>query len=188
MTKQTILIGVGAVVLFALGAWFLRAPHAEAPAVAQNNTPVPQTTETTATTTTDRVATATPETSTPNTAPVVKTTPKPSPAPTPSYTLVTYDGQNFSPHKVSIAKGGTVRFLNVSSKDMWVASGVHPLHSEYPIHTQKDCAGSIFDECAAVEKGGHWDFKFDVEGTWDYHNHKSPISEGIVRVLLPGQH
>lgn len=184
MTKQTLTIAAGAVVLFAIGAWFITAPHAEAPVVTPNPAPV---TNTDVAATTITGTTSTTPTSTPSATPVVKSSPKPTPVSKPYYTLVTYDGQNFTPHIVSIPKGGTVRFLNVSSDPMWVASGIHPFHSQYPIHTVKDCAGSIFDECRAVERGGYWDFKFDVDGTWDYHNHKKPISEGIVRVLLPGQ-
>lgn len=185
MTKQTLLM-VGAVVLFAAGAWYMSTHRTEAPSMAEQNIPGPvmTTPDTTATTT---VEASTTPTTTPSDAPVVKSSPQPTSVPKPTYTTVTYDGQNFSPHKVSIAKGGVVRFVNLSSEPLWVASGIHPLHNEYPIHTAKDCAGSIFDECRAMAQGEHWDFRFDVDGTWDYHNHKHPISEGIVRVLLPGQ-
>lgn len=186
MTKQQLLIVAGAVVLFAGGALFMSANRAEAPVITQNPAPITNT-PATATTSADTTATSTTPTSTPSAAPVEKSSPQPTPVPKPSYTLVTYDGQNFSPHKVSIGKGSIVRFENFSNEPLWVASGIHPLHNEYPIHTSKDCAGSIFDECRAMGKGEHWDFKFDVEGTWEYHNHRHPISEGIVRVLLPGQ-
>jgi len=187
MTKQTLLIVAGAVVVFASGAWFMTAHRAEAPATTLNTAPVANT-QAVATTTADAPAATTTVTNLLDAPTLEKPTPKPAVAPKPTYTLVTYDGQNFAPHIVSIPKGGVVRFFNVSSDLMWVASGIHPFHAEYPIHTPKDCAGSIFDECAAVGKGGYWDFKFDVDGKWDYHNHKSPIHEGIVRVLLPGQH
>ena len=186
MTKQQLLIAAAAVVLFAGSVWFLKAPQAEAPAVTQNQGPV-MTAQDTSATTTDTAAPTTTVANMQDTSLLPKPTPKPAPAPKPSYTLVTYDGQNFTPHIVSIPKGGTVRFVNVSNNPMWVASGIHPFHAEYPIHTPKDCAGSIFDECAAVGKGGYWDFKFDVDGKWDYHNHKNPINDGIVRVLLPNE-
>lgn len=148
--------------------------------------PVTHTPETTATTTAEAKI---PPTITQNLiTPPAKSSPQPTAAPKPTYATVIYDGQNFSPYTVTIAKGSVVRFVNLSKEPLWVASGIHPLHSEYPIHTSKDCAGSIFDECRAMAQGEHWDFKFDVDGTWDYHNHKHPISEGVVRVLLPGQH
>ena len=189
MTKQQLLIAAAAVVLFAGGVWLLNAHKAEAPVTAQIPGPV---VNTEATTTTSNVGSTTQEASTtlatPNIlAPAVKSSPKPAVAPKPTYTLVSYDGQNFSPHKVSIAKGGVVRFLNISNSAMWIASGIHPLHNEYPIRTTKSCAPTTFDQCAAVERGGYWDFKFDVEGTWDYHNDKNVISGGIVRVLLPNE-
>jgi|GEM_PF-711489 len=187
MTKQQLLMAVGAVVLVASVAWFIKAPRAEAPVVTQNTTPVQ--TETATATTTQDTASSTAPTSTPSETPVVKSAPKsPSPTPKPSYTLVTYDGQNFVPHKITIAKGSTVRFLNISTDDMWVASGIHPLHNEYPERALNSCAPTTFDQCTAVAKGGYWDFKFNVDGTWDYHNDKKVISGGIVHVLLPGEH
>ncbi len=186
MTKQTLLIA-GAVVLFVAGGWYMSTQRTEAPSKTAENTPGPVTSTPGTTASTTQGATTTP-TSAPRVAPpVVKSSPQPTATPKPSYATVIYDGQNFSPYKVTIAKGGVVRFVNLSNDPLWVASGIHPLHSEYPIRTSKDCAGSLFDECKAMARGEHWDFKFDVEGTWDYHNHKHPISEGVVRVLLPGE-
>lgn len=178
----------GAIVLFVAGAWYMSTHRAETPSMTAENTPGPVTSTPETATTTTAEATTTPTITQNLIAPPVKSSPQPTPVPKLSYATVIYDGQNFSPHKVTIVKGGVVRFVNLSSDPLWVASGIHPLHSEYPIHTSKDCAGSIFDECKVMTQGEHWDFKFDVEGTWDYHNHKHPISEGIVRVLLPGQY
>ncbi len=193
MTKQTLLIMVGAVVIFVGILWMFSAYKAEAPAVLSPVATIDTGTTTAvarydATATTTILTNDTAQAALKGTvAPAVKSAPRPVVAKKPLVTVVTYDGQNFTPYKVTIMKGGTVRYLNLSSDDMWVASNIHPLHNEYPIHTTKDCVGSIFDECKAVGKGGFWDFTFTVEGGWGYHNHKHPISEGEVRVLLPGE-
>jgi len=85
---------------------------------------------------------------------------------------VTYTDSGFSPASVTIKQGGTVTFVNQSSRDMWVASNPHPIHTDYP----------GFDEKAAVPNGGSWSFTFDRIGSWGYHNHKNPSNMGVVVV------
>jgi len=69
-----------------------------------------------------------------------------------------------------IKKGDTVTFVNKSSIGMWVASGPHPTHTNYP----------AFDEKATVSNGGSWSFTFDLVGSWGYHNHKNSAAFGKV--------
>lgn len=115
------------------------------------------------------------------TPPVTTTTPKPKLA------LVTYDGRGFSPKKLTILKGDTVRFLNISSDGMWVVTNIHPTHKSYPVKTTKSCSGTIFDMCKEVQNGQYWDFTFDREGTFGYHNEIKPVMDGSIEVNLVGE-
>lgn len=191
MTKQTLLIIAGAVIIFGGGLWLGSIRTVEAPSVVETvatnsadattdtNTIIDSASTTLLTNDTAQAALKAP-TSLP------KPTPKPAVTTKPAYTLVTYDGEHFTPKAVTILKGGTVRYLNLSNNSLWVASNLHPVHTGYPVRSQDDCAGSTFDMCKAIDKGESWDFKFDREGTWKYHNHKSPRDEGEVEVNLPG--
>src|SRR5690349_717233 len=46
-------------------------------------------------------------------------------------TLVTFTDSGFSPASITVQTGETVRFLNQSSRGMWVGSDEHPTHTEY---------------------------------------------------------
>lgn len=85
---------------------------------------------------------------------------------------VTYSDTGFSPKTVMIAKGDTVRFVNESSRRMWVASDLHPTHDIYP----------AFDDKKAIEKGQVYTFVFDQIGTWNYHDHARASMVGTVIV------
>jgi plastocyanin len=101
-----------------------------------------------------------------------------------TYAIISYDGKNFSPREVTILKGGTVRFVNVSNEEMWIASNLHPIHSGYPEKSTKSCSGYVFDMCRSVTKGGFWEFTFDRQGTWGFHNHMKPVAKGAIEVNL----
>lgn len=90
----------------------------------------------------------------------------------PQTMTVSYDGTNFSPASITIRQGDTVRFVNNSDTQMWVASGPHPAHTNYP----------GFDELTSVVLGGSYSFTFDRVGSWGYHNHLKPASRGAVVV------
>lgn len=99
---------------------------------------------------------------------------------------VTYADTGFSPASVTIAAGGTVTFVNDSSRNMWVASAMHPTHTAYSGTSLSqhcpDTAGTAFDECKAGEPGSTYSFTFTKEGTWNYHDHLSPSNFGKVIV------
>lgn len=83
--------------------------------------------------------------------------------------IVTYSDAGFSPSELTIKVGDTVTWVNNSSDKMWVASAKHPTHTVYP--TTGGCIGSTFDACKGDPPGSSWSFKFDVAGTWGYHDH-----------------
>jgi hypothetical protein len=191
-TLRNVLLVLGAVAIFGGGVWMGRV---EAP-TPENTPPTPAPTETASTTQNTAEQPNQPETPaptpvtaapspTPTPAPISK--PAPTPAPKPKTTLVTYDGEYFSPREVTILEGGTVRFMNLSKEDMWVASNLHPVHSGYPVKDAKSCSGYAFDMCKAVGINGTWDFTLTRQGTFGFHNHLRPISTGKIEVNDPNE-
>ncbi len=94
--------------------------------------------------------------------------------------VVTYSDSGYSPSTLTVKKGETVIFKNQSSNSMWTASAVHPTHRGYP--TTGGCIGSTFDACKGIQSGDSWPFKFDIAGTWKYHNHLNPSDTGTIYV------
>ncbi|OGG60513.1 hypothetical protein A2765_06405 [Candidatus Kaiserbacteria bacterium RIFCSPHIGHO2_01_FULL_56_24] len=98
---------------------------------------------------------------------------------------VSYDGIAFSPASVTIARGGTVNFTDSTGATMWVASNVHPSHTNYDSTSRADhCATGYtgakpFDQCA---KGSSFSFTFDKAGTFEYHDHANSSATGVVIV------
>ena len=110
----------------------------------------------------------------------------PTPTSTLSKTTVTYSDSGYSSSPVTIKKGGVVTFENKSSKMMWTASAMHPTHKVYPGSDIIKCGTSlqvgIFDACKGYGVGESWEFKFNEQGTWKYHNHLQPSHTGTVIV------
>ncbi|MBI3046336.1 MAG: cupredoxin domain-containing protein [Candidatus Harrisonbacteria bacterium] len=113
-------------------------------------------------------------------APPVSQLPSQQPTAQPLTNTVTYTDSGFSPSALTIKKGGTVTFKNESSKTMWTASAIHPTHTLYP--ATGGCISSAFDACKGIQPGDSWPFKFDIAGTWKYHNHLNPGDTGTIIV------
>lgn len=103
-----------------------------------------------------------------------------------SAVTVTYTDQGFSPANVTIAQGETVTWINRSSKDMWVASAMHPTHMAYDGTTLANhCAAGAttsFDACHVSSPTASYSFTFDKAGTWKYHDHIDASKFGTVIV------
>ncbi|MDE1924727.1 MAG: hypothetical protein KGH79_00920 [Patescibacteria group bacterium] len=103
----------------------------------------------------------------------------------PMSATVTYTAQGFSPSTVTIASGGTVRFVNQSGGAMYIASNPHPTHEGYDGTTRSEhCAAGYtgpapFDQCTT---GNTFSFTFTKTGTFGYHNHTDPSIMGTVIV------
>ena len=97
--------------------------------------------------------------------------------------VVTYDNEGFSPREVRVSQGQTVRFVNESSRNMWVGSAMHPDHVVYSGTKLRDhCPdtdGTAFDQC---ESGDLYEFTFMKKGEWGYHNHVAPSKFGKIIV------
>ncbi len=146
------------IILVALGGWYAYA-HMKAP-----QAPAPAAEET-------------------SPAPVATST-----AQAPAAATITYTDQGFSPKSVTIHQGDSVTFVNNSSHGMWVASGMHPTHTQYDgTDTSEHCKDGTdttgtFDECTAVNPGTSYTFAFDKVGTWSYHNHVHASDTGTIIV------
>jgi plastocyanin len=103
-------------------------------------------------------------------------------------TVVTLTDAGFAPATVTVDAGDTVRFVNESSRGMWVGSDDHPTHTDYDgTSTREHCAdgkstNGTFDQCAAIDGGGSWDYMFQKSGTFGYHNHVGAANTGTVIV------
>jgi plastocyanin len=93
---------------------------------------------------------------------------------------ILYTDSGFLPNTLHVKVGTTVTFINNSAQKLWPASGVHPSHAAYP--TTGGCIGSTFDACRGLLTGESWNFKFDIPGSWSYHNHLAPEYQGTVIV------
>lgn len=94
--------------------------------------------------------------------------------------VVSYTDSGFSPSVLTIKKGDTVVFKNSASVEVRVASNPHPIHNGYP--TTGGCVSSTFDSCSSIAPGQSWSFKFDIVGSWGYHNHFNPGEGGTIIV------
>lgn len=97
--------------------------------------------------------------------------------------FIMYGDDGFEPTTITINRGQTVRWMNQSGGDMWVASAMHPTHSMYPGSDIEKCGTDeepgIFDQC---ENGAVFEFTFNEAGEWGYHNHSRATHSGKVIV------
>lgn len=88
------------------------------------------------------------------------------------YVVQMQDG-GFVPSELTIRNGDVVVFKNVSSHAMWPASDPHPTHTDL----------SSFDPKKGIPPGQSWSYKFTLPGSWRFHDHLDPVSQGEIFVL-----
>lgn len=102
--------------------------------------------------------------------------------------LVTLTDSGFSPAALTIRAGETVRFVNQSSRGMWVGADEHPTHTEYDgTSTREHCADGLntngsFDQCQQAAPGSFWEYTFEKSGTFGFHNHVGASNTGTIVV------
>jgi plastocyanin len=97
-------------------------------------------------------------------------------------TMIYYTDAGFMPEEVSVSQGDTVVWVDESDRPMWVASDSHPRHTEYDgTSLNQHCSSGEepFDQC---REGGSFEFTFEKEGNWSYHNHRRSRHTGTVEV------
>jgi len=168
MSNTKIIITIIVIVIIAAIAYFAFTGTVAAPAPAGNTA--------TTTETVDTAVTVTPEDTTASVA---------APA---AAAVITYTDAGFSPKTTTVKVGTTVRFVNNSSRGMWVASDQHPTHTHYDgTSLQQHCSAGVdtnggFDECTAVNSGSVYSFTFPKAGTFTFHNHVQASDTGTVTV------
>lgn len=85
---------------------------------------------------------------------------------------VTISASGFNPSDITVKKGQKVIFVNKDKKMHWPASNPHPTHYIYP----------EFDPKQPIPPGGSWEFVFQKVGTWLYHDHLNPETNGSITV------
>ena len=86
--------------------------------------------------------------------------------------VVKITDNGFEPSTLTIKSGDTVQFENDSSDDAWPASNVHPTHLLY----------RGFDAKKPLLPGDSYSFTFTKVGSWGYHNHLEPDTQGTIVV------
>lgn len=103
----------------------------------------------------------------------------------PMSATVTLTSGGFTPNTVTIAKGGTVTFVDQSGRGMWIGADEHPTHTEYDgTSRSQHCAQNYtgakpFDQCGT---GSTYSFTFTKAGSFDYHDHVAAQRTGTVVV------
>lgn len=104
----------------------------------------------------------------------------------PTQATVTITANGYEPKTVTIAKGGTVTWVNNTDTPNWPASAKHPTHEVYPGSSITKCGtaeqSTIFDACKGLGKGESYSFTFNNAGEWAYHNHVNAKQFGKVIV------
>lgn len=107
-------------------------------------------------------------------------------SPTNDENVVIYTDSGYTPSTLRVEVGETITFKNESSRKVWTASAIHPVHRAYPGSDIKKCGTqeeqNIFDECAGHATGEAWSFTFNNAGEWQYHNHLRSSHTGKIIV------
>ena len=100
--------------------------------------------------------------------------------------VISATDSGFSPSSITIKKGETIMFMSESLQPSWPASAIHPTHTVYPGSDIRKCGtqeqSAMFDSCKGLAKGEGWSFRFDIPGTWKYHDHLNPSHYGTIIV------
>lgn len=87
-------------------------------------------------------------------------------------TVVKMTSTGFSPSKVMVKVGTSVKFVNDDTAEHWPASAFHPTHQVLP----------GFDSLSGVKPGESYSYTFEKVGIWKFHDHLNPSMSGSVEV------
>lgn len=87
--------------------------------------------------------------------------------------IVSYTNTGFSPQKITIKAGQTVRFLNASgAHSLWIAAAAGP--TNFPL--------TEFNQGKSVGKGGTYNYTFSRKGNYVYYNNNNKNDVGLITV------
>ena len=106
--------------------------------------------------------------------PIATGTPQATQSATPlaQKTEVQVTGAAFSPNVAEIKVGDIVAWVNNDTVAVQVQSNPHPTHTDYP----------PLNSIGVLQAGQSKSLKFDKTGTYRYHNHLNPGTQGTVVV------
>jgi plastocyanin len=84
---------------------------------------------------------------------------------------ITFDGSQFSPATLTVKSGTMVTIKNTSSQDVQMQSNPHPTHTD-----DSDLNVGI------VSAGQSKTFTVTNKGTFGYHNHLNPSTQGKITI------
>ena len=93
--------------------------------------------------------------------------------------LVSYVNTGFEPREGTIKVDDTVRFVNNSTGQVWIAASGSSL---YPA-AQNGCGSSALDSCRALDPGESWEFTFTKKGSWRFANNLDKSVDGVIVVV-----
>lgn len=86
--------------------------------------------------------------------------------------VVEYKEGGFVPKTIKIKSGTKITFMNAGTREMWIASDPHPVHTGL----------KGFDQLKSTPKGGKYLYLFNNIGNFSYHNHVVPEDTGLIIV------
>jgi plastocyanin len=92
--------------------------------------------------------------------------------------FVNFSQNGFEPNEITVYTGDKVIFVSDDIIPFWPASNPHPTHENY----------SEFDPKNRIFAPENWEFTFQKEGTWDYHDHINDHATGRIIVVERGSH
>lgn len=84
---------------------------------------------------------------------------------------ITYNGSGFSPNKVTVKAGESIKVTNSSSGEVQFDSDPHPVHTDDPELN-----------AGLIPAGQSKTFTVNSKGTWGYHNHLDSSQRGTIVV------
>ncbi len=82
----------------------------------------------------------------------------------------------FMPKEVYLSRNATVTFSTELGNQFWPASDLHPFHTIY----------SAFDPKHPINATSTWNFTFNKDGHWSYHDHIG-LATAVIIVVPPGE-
>ncbi|MFA6449655.1 MAG: hypothetical protein WCX65_09315 [bacterium] len=102
---------------------------------------------------------------------------KPAAAKAKTYDVL-YTEKGFSPAKLTIKSGDSVRWKVNAGMDLWLAEGTHPIHTDCKYCPQGKKEGAY----VTVKDGKTYTFTFKGAGTANFHDHMMPDAKMTIVV------